>query len=152
MTNRNRSPIILYFSTNDKKISKIIRWAGLSWTSHVSVSDGDVVLEITLDEKSWFVPDFPYSQLESHRRQEQYKVAHSKNPNLQRFENKEPPNKMRSVLRFLTFGLYKYKGDCVGVAIQVLQEAGVPVPSRISTPGGLRRWVKRWEGRYRARK
>jgi hypothetical protein len=146
MTNKNRSPIILYFNTNDNWYSKVIRWAGLSWASHVSVSDGQVVLEITLNAGSVFMADFPYNMLQAHRRQERYLLAYGR-PRLTRWTNDPKPNKWRSVLRYLTFGMIKYNDDCMGVAIQILKEAGTDVPSRIVTPGQLRRWVRRKHGR-----
>jgi len=124
----------------------VIRWAGLSWASHVSVSDGEVVLEITLDDRSVFIADLPYKLLHANRRQERYSLAHGR-PRLKRWTDQPPPNKWRSVIRYLTYGIIKYDDDCLGVAIQILNEAGMTVPRRIVTPGQLRRWARRKHGR-----
>lgn len=72
-------------------------------------------------------------------------------PDYDRYENRKyPPSALRATLKHITFGLYNRSEDCVTVTKDVLLQAGVEVPRRVTSPVGVKRWLIRRGYAYHA--
>ena len=135
--------ITVYFGTTDHLVSKIIRWAGWSWCSHVAIGDEDVVADLMMDYGSRFWPLVVYIARGKGRKQKGYALGRRYPLDLARFEDMPKPSWFRVCLRYLTLGVIGYRGDCVGLVKDALRDLHIEVPARVTTPGALERWMRR---------
>jgi len=110
--------------------------------AHVCPAFDGVVLEVAggLPPKFWGLLEYAYN----YPAVDGMYVIHTRRPvNMRRYENyKRPSAPWRSFLKFFTVGLIQISGDCVDQSKNALAQAGVRVPRRIISPGGLHRWLR----------
>lgn len=151
---KDTNSLSVYFSTRQPALDSVspikhtwvpslVRIATISWCSHVAIGDEHAVLDVHLEEGTRFVPRILHDTYAQLRPQVAFHLGRRRPVDLTRYEGIGPPSWMRIVIRWLTFGLVPYSGDCLGMVKDVLEQDGIHVPRRITTPGGLERWMNR---------
>jgi hypothetical protein len=133
--------VSIYFSTRNHWTARVIRALTFSWCSHVAVGDEHAVLDVKLDDGTRYVPFILYNTYRQVRPQVAFHLGRRKEVDFTRYEEMPPPSWTRIAIRWMTLGLIPYSGDCLGVVKDVLEQDGIPVPRRITTPGGLQCWL-----------
>ena len=120
----------------------VTRVVTFSRYAHVCFGFDGVVSEVTAnrDTNFWpllqFASDYPAVH-------GMYVIHTKRSVNMRRYETrKRPPSPWRSFLKLFTFGMVQISEDCVDLSKNALAQAGVIVPRRVITPGGLHRWLR----------
>ncbi len=133
--------ISVYFSTRKHWTAKAVRILTVSWCSHVAIGDEHAVLDVKMEDGARYIPRVLYVTFAQVRPQMAFHLGRRREVDFTRYEGMPPPSWARIAIRWLTFGFISYSGDCLGMVKDVLEQDGIPVPRRITTPGGLQCWL-----------
>ena len=136
-------PAKVFFFRSDTRMSRFVRAVTRCPWSHVAVADRDVVMDVTLADGLIYWPRFAW---EKPAGADQIKsVSLGQLPlRLWKYQGQESPTKWKVVVKYVSLGLFRYQGDCVGTTIHALEQVGMEqFPRGITSPKALLRELEK---------